>query len=57
MGRSSALATTVAARPALLPALQGEPAVQQLKEQGLYDSLSEALAATRYKLSWAHSRP
>ena len=53
VGRGSALARSITGRPALaLPALQGEPAVQQLKEQGLYDSLAEAVAATRYKLRW-----
>lgn len=51
--RGSALAKSVASSPAVaLPALQGEPAVQQLKEQGLYDSLTEAVAAARYKLRW-----
>ncbi len=48
--RVSARAT--AAVSPVLPALQGEAAVQQLKEQGLYDSLSEAVAASRYKLRW-----
>src|SRR4029434_816261 len=46
----SALAT--AAVSPVLPALQGEAAVQQLKEQGLYASLSEAVAASRYRLRW-----
>lgn len=30
------------------PALQGEAAINHLKEQGLYDSLQEAVAAARY---------
>ena len=46
--RVSAVATAATVSPAL-PALQGEAAVQQLKQQGLYDSLSEAVAAIRYK--------
>lgn len=33
-------------------ALQGDQAVQQLKQLGLYDSLQEAVAATRYELRW-----
>ena len=49
--RVSALATAATVSPAL-PALQGEAAVHQLKQQGLYDSLSEAVAATRYKRRW-----
>ena len=32
--------------------LQGEQAVAQLKEQGLHDSLQEAVAAARYELRW-----
>jgi hypothetical protein len=53
VGRGAALANSVVPSPALaLAALQGAPAVQQLKEQGLYDSLAEALAETRYKLRW-----
>ena len=32
----------------LLPALQGEAALNHLKEQGLYGSLQEAVAAARY---------
>ena len=31
-----------------LPSLQGAPAVEHLKRQGLYASLSEAMTATRY---------
>ena len=37
---------------AALPALQGEKAVQHLKEQGLYDSLQKAVEATRYEMRW-----
>src|SRR4030095_15338771 len=33
-----------------LPALQGEAALNHLKEQGLYGSLHEAVAAARYSL-------
>lgn len=33
-----------------LPALQGEAALNHLKEQGLYSSLQQALAAARYGL-------
>ena len=32
--------------------LQGEAAIQSLKEQGLYDSLQEAVAAARYEVCW-----
>jgi hypothetical protein len=35
------------------PALRGEQAIRSLKEQGLYDSLQEAVAAARYELRWA----
>jgi hypothetical protein len=35
-----------------LQTLQGEKAIQQLKEQGLYDSLQKAVAATRYEMRW-----
>jgi hypothetical protein len=38
--------------PAALSALQGERAIDQLKEQGLYDSLQEAVAAARYEKRW-----
>jgi hypothetical protein len=34
------------------PTRQDEQAVAQLKEQGLYDSLQEAVAAARYELRW-----
>src|SRR4029450_3023772 len=33
-----------------LPALKGEAALNHLKEQGLYGSLQEAVAAARYSL-------
>jgi hypothetical protein len=49
--RSSASAQT-ASRPSDAPSLQGEDAIRSLKEQGLYDSLREAVAATRYDLRW-----
>lgn len=56
-GRGAALANSVVPSAALaLPSLQGEPAVQQLKEQGLYDSLAEALAEARYRGSPASAR-
>jgi hypothetical protein len=32
--------------------LQGEDAIRSLKEQGLYDSLQDAVAATRYEVRW-----
>ncbi len=49
----STVSARVANRPsAALPTLQGEKAVEQLKEQGLYDSLQEALDAARYELRW-----
>jgi hypothetical protein len=32
--------------------LQGEDAIRSLKEQGLYDSLQDAVAATRYQVRW-----
>src|SRR5687768_5747131 len=35
-----------------LPALQGEPAIQRLKEVGLYDSLQKAVEASRYEVRW-----
>ena len=38
------------AAPLAWPALQGAAAVEQLKQQGLYDSLNQALTATRYGL-------
>lgn len=49
---SSASARAANRPSAALPALQGEKAVEQLKEQGLYDSLQDALAAARYELRW-----
>ncbi len=52
-GSFSASAKAVAGNPATsLPGLQGDQAVQQLKQQGLYDSLREAAAAARYELRW-----
>jgi hypothetical protein len=50
--RPSASAQTTAGTAAAPPALQGEQAVKQLKEQGLYDSLEEAVDAARYELRW-----
>ena len=35
-----------------LPTLQGEGALEQLKQRGLYTSLQEAIAATRYEVRW-----
>ena len=35
-----------------LPALQGEKAIQRLKEEGLYSSLQKAVEATRYEIRW-----
>jgi hypothetical protein len=52
VGRGAALANSGAQPILTLPALQGAPAVQQLKEHGLYDSLAQALDETRYKLQW-----
>ena len=34
------------------PALRGQEAIDQLKQQGLYSSLQEAMAASRYKAEW-----
>src|SRR6185503_15644084 len=39
-------------RPVAPTALQGEKAIQQLKEEGLYDSLQKAVEATRYEMRW-----
>ena len=50
--RSSAPARAANSPSAALPALQGEKAVKQLKERGLYNSLQEAMAAARYELRW-----
>src|SRR5262245_21055710 len=50
--RSSVFAQTANRASAALPTLQGEQAVKQLKEQGLYDSLEEAVDAARYELHW-----
>ena len=36
--------------PSSLPSLRGEEAIESLKQQGLYDSLEQALTATRYKV-------
>jgi hypothetical protein len=51
--RSHSCASARAAdRPAdALPAWQGEKAVEEPKERGLYASLQEAMAATRYEIS------
>ena len=35
-----------------LPALQGEPAIRRLKEQGLFDSLQKAVESLRYEIRW-----
>jgi FG-GAP repeat len=52
-GSFSASANAVAGNPATsLPGLQGDQAVQQLKQQGLYDSLRDAATAARYELRW-----
>jgi FG-GAP repeat len=52
-GSFSASANAVAGKRAIsLPGLQGDQAVQQLKQDGLYDSLREAAAAARYELRW-----
>ena len=52
-GRFSPSARAAAAKPAAaLSTSQGDQAVQQLKQQGLYDSLEEAVAAARYELRW-----
>src|SRR5687768_1267712 len=37
--------------PSSLPSLRGDEAIKSLKQQGLYDSLEQALAAARYKVS------
>ena len=34
------------------PNLRGQQAIEQLKQQGLYSSLQQAMAATRYKAEW-----
>jgi len=39
---------------AQLPNLRGKEAVDQLKEQGLYSSLQEAMSAARYEAQWAN---
>ena len=39
-----------------LPPLRGDEAVASLKQQGLYDSLQQAMAATRYRISLDESR-
>jgi hypothetical protein len=36
-----------------LPKLQGEKAIEKLKEQGLYASLQEAMLAARYTINWS----
>lgn len=38
------------------PSLQGEKAIEHLKEQGAYDSLAEAMAAIKYEAKW-QSKP
>src|SRR4030095_14419601 len=50
--RSSAPAQAANRPAAALLSLQDEKAVEQLKQQGLYGSLQEAVAATRYQIRW-----
>ena len=38
-----------------MPALRGEEAIEHLKEQGIYGSLQEAMAAVRYQAQWQTS--
>ncbi|HMX25272.1 MAG TPA: putative Ig domain-containing protein [Blastocatellia bacterium] len=38
-------------------ALRGQEATDYLKQQGLYDSLSQAMQAARYSVSWAANAP
>ncbi len=45
------LAETSAAIEAM-PSLKGDEAIEHLKQQGTYDSLQEAMAATRYEARW-----
>jgi hypothetical protein len=47
-----AVGSQVAGKSSALPALQGEAAVEHLKQQGLYDSLDQAVQATRYGVRW-----
>src|SRR5213594_3092727 len=37
------------------PALNGQEAVDQLKQQGTYDSLQQAMTAVRYEAQWQTS--
>jgi FG-GAP repeat protein len=53
--RSSASAQNANKSPNAPSGLQGEDAIRSLKEQGLYDSLQEAVAATRYELRWENA--
>src|SRR5262245_16982521 len=39
-----------------MPALQGEEAIELLKEQGSYGSLAEAMSAIKYQATW-QARP
>jgi hypothetical protein len=50
--RSSASAKTAERLSDAPSPLQGEDAIRSLKEQGLYDSLQEAVVAARYELRW-----
>jgi hypothetical protein len=52
--RPSRLDSTVLAKPEgeARPALQGEKAIEHLKEQGTYQSLAEAMAAVKYQANW-----
>jgi hypothetical protein len=38
--------------PSTLRSSQGEQAIQRLRQEGLYDSLRQAVEATRYELRW-----
>ena len=49
---SSAQPPSSAASNDALPTLRGEEAIQRLKQQGLYDSLQAAMAATWYQVNW-----
>ncbi len=52
-GRFSTVARAAASSSAAaLPALQRDQAVEQLKDQGLYDSLREAFTAASYEPRW-----
>src|SRR5262249_16201006 len=46
----SAAVQAVRTQPDFVPSLQGESAIDQLKQQGLYDSLQKSVEATRYEI-------